>query len=373
VQAVGVIIALVGGAVAYQVYTLDRGAFFRAYLVVFLFYVGLSAGSLGILGLQYVTGGRWGVVIRRALEAGACTLPLMAALFAPIVLGLGDLYSWTNPEIVAHDVVLARKVGYLNERFFSIRAVAYFVVWIVLTILLCRTSRRQDTSPGEAIDRRLQNLGRAVLVLYSLTMTFAAVDWAMSIDSHWFSHIYGVRVIGGQILAAFAFAVIVSVAFSRREPLRALVSPARLHDLGNLMLAFVMLWAYFELSQFLIIWSGNLPEEVTFYAARSAGGWQFFSVVLVVLQFVVPFVVLLSRPAKRNPGTLVAVATLILAVRCADVYWQIVPTLQAGIALHWVFAVLLAAMGGLWVSVFVWRLGARPLLPVSDSSLLRGD
>jgi hypothetical protein len=211
-------------------------------------------------------------------------------------------------------------------------------------------------------------------VLYALTMTFAAVDWAMSVDPHWFSHIYGVRMIGGQILTAFAFAVVVIVSLERRGPLGTIIGPARFHDLGNLMLAFVMLWGYFEFSQFLIIWSGNLPEETPYYLRRLGGGWRVFSLALVVFHFAVPFLVLLSRPIKRAPGRLAAVAMLLLVARAADVYWQLMPSFQAdSLAPHWVTGALLAGMGGIWLVIYVWRLGAYPLLPVSDTSLLEKD
>jgi hypothetical protein len=372
-QILGLVLGLGGLAVSYMGYQADRVAFLHAYLVVFLFYLGFALGPLGILGLNYVTGGRWGVVLRRPLEAAASTLPIMVLLFVPIVFGMHDLYEWTHTDEVAKDVVLSAKAGYLNEHFFFIRAAVYFVVWALLAFGLIRLSHRQDQAPGEGAERRLQFMGRITLVLYALTMTFAAVDWAMSVDPHWYSTIYGVKIIGGQILTAFAFTVAVSVSISRDEKLSKIIVPARLHDLGNLMLAFVMLWAYFELSQFLIIWSGNLPEETPFYLTRSSGAWKIYTGLLVLFQFVVPFVALLSRPVKRNPGTLAAVALLVLVMRCADLYWMITPTFQTTIVPPLVFPALIAGIGGIWLVIYVWRLSAYPLLPVSDTSLLEEE
>jgi hypothetical protein len=372
-QILGLVVGLGGLAVSFLGYQADRVAFLHAYLIVFLFYLGFALGPLGILGLNYVTGGRWGVVLRRPLEAAASTLPIMALLFLPIVFGMHDLYAWTHTDEVAKDAILTAKAGYLNEQFFLARAVFYFAVWILVAYGLIRFSHNQDREPGETADRRLQFMGRITLVLYALTMTFAAVDWAMSTDPHWFSHIYGVRIIGGQILTAFAFTVAVAVSISRDEKLTKLIRPDRFHDLGNLMLAFVMLWAYFELSQFLIIWSGNLPEETPFYITRSSGAWKIYTALLVLFQFVVPFVVLLSRPVKRNPGTLAAVALLVLVMRCADLYWMIIPTFQSTVVPPWVFPALIAGIGGIWLAVYVWRLAAYPLLPVSDSSLLEEE
>jgi hypothetical protein len=374
VQVIAVVAGLAGVAGSVLGYWLSPVAFFRSYLIVFLFWLGFALGPIGILGLQYVTGGRWGVVIRRPLEAAAATLPLMAVLFVPLALGLHEIYEWTNQDIVAHDIVLQRKAGYLNERFFMVRAVVYFGVWITLSNLLCNLSLRQDVEPGAEIERKLQLVGRATLVAYGLTMTFAAVDWAMSVDAHWFSHIYGLRIIGGQILTAFAFVVAIAVILERRGPLGTFIAPNRFHDLGNLMLAFVMLWAYFELSQFLIIWSADLPEETSFYIRRLSAGWGIYGSLLVVFHFAVPFVVLLSRPVKRSPGRLAAVALFLLLMRAADVYWQIAPSFRdASLLPHWVLVALLVGMGGIWLAAYVRQLAAHPLLPVTDTTLLEAD
>jgi hypothetical protein len=284
------------------------------------------------------------------------------------------LYVWTDPAVVAADEALQHKALYLNVPFFIARAAVYFIVWIAAGYMLCSLSHRQDTEPSEAMDRKLQYLGRGTLVLYALTMTFAAVDWAMSIEPHWFSHIYGVRMIGGQILTAFAFSIVILVLLQREEPLTTIIAPERFHDLGNLMLAFVMLWAYFELSQFLIIWSADLPEETSFYIRRLASDWRLFGLLLIALHFVVPFLVLLSRPVKRAPMRLGAVALLLLGARAADVYWLIDPSYRdPSIAPAWLAATLLAGLGGIWLATYVWRLAAYPLLPVSDTSLLRED
>jgi hypothetical protein len=352
----------------------NPAAFYHAYLIVFLYLLGFALGPIGILGLQYITGGRWGAAIRRPLEAAASTLPLVALMFVPIVIGMHELYVWTHADVVAKDVVLSAKAGYLNERFFLVRAALYFIVWIAVSWFLCRLSHQQDAEPSEAMDKKLQFMGRGTLVLYALTMTFASVDWAMSIEPHWFSHIYGVRMIGGQILTAFAFAIVITVVLQREEPLTTIIGRERFHDLGNLMLAFVMLWAYFELSQFLIIWSADLPEETSFYIRRLAGEWRIYGLLLVTFHFVVPFLVLLSRPVKHAPMRLGAVALMILVARAADVYWLIDPSYEdPALVPHWLAAALLAGLGGLWLAAYVWRLAAYPLLPVSDTSLLRED
>jgi len=345
--------------------------FFRSYLVAFLFWLGPALGSLGILMLQHITGGRWGVSVRRVLEASTRTLPLMALLFVPIVLGMHDLYEWTHAEVVAHDPILQHKSIYLNAPFFLSRAAVYFVIWVVVALLLSRWSLEQDAGATESVGRRLQFLSRGGLLLYAMTMTFAAIDWAMSLTPHWYSHIYGVIIIGGQILTAMAFAIAVTASLVEIEPVSEYVTADRFHDLGKLLLAFIMLWAYFALSQYLIIWSGDLPEETPWYAARLEGGWQVIGIALILFHFVLPFVVLLSRNVKRNPRALAVVTLVFLFIRFLDLYWLVVPAFHPGVlVVHWLDVLTTVAIGGLWIAAFVWQLEARPLLPVGDPDFL---
>jgi hypothetical protein len=347
----------------------SREQFFRAYLVAYLFWLGIALGSLAILMLQYLTGGAWGAVARRVLESATRTLPLLAVLFLPLLFGLPDLYEWARPEALAHDALLRHKRLYLNVPFFVARAAFYFAVWIALARALARYSLAQDRAADPEVARRLEMLSRGGLLLYGLTMTFAAVDWAMSIEPHWFSTIYGVIFMGGQGLSTFAFVIPVLALAADRPPLSRVVSPAQFHDLGKLMLAFVMLWAYFALSQFLIIWSANLPEEIPWYLRRRAGGWQWVGLGLIVFHFVAPFVVLLSRDVKRKPRVLAVVATALIAARFVDLYWLVRPGLEPRLAPSWLDPVTAIAIGGLWLWLFLGALAAQPLLPRNDPSL----
>ena len=292
-------------------------------------------------------------------------------LLWPLLFGLGHLYEWANAEHVAHDALLQAKAPYLNVPFFVIRVVLYFAVWLVVAYYLVRWSREQDATGDPDMVRRLQFLGRGALLLYSLTMTFAAVDWAMSLEPHWYSTIYGILIIGGQVLSAFAFVTAVLVLLADRAPLNAYVTPDQFHDLGKLMLAFVMLYAYFAFSQFLIIWSGNLPEDTPWYLNRSSGGWQYVAVLVLVLQFVVPFVVLLSRDIKRRPNRLAVVALIVLGARLLDLFWLVKPAFSPGqFSVHWMDIAAVFGIGGLWLSFFVWQLRDQPLLPLRDPQLL---
>jgi hypothetical protein len=348
----------------------DSDQFFRSYLVAYLFFAGIALGSLGLVSLNHVTGGRWGVVIRRVCESAMGTLPLLLLLFLPLLLGLTNLYEWARPAAVAHDAMLQHKQAYLSVPFFIVRVGIYFAIWLVITNYLVRWSREQDDTGDPAVVHRLQFLGRGSLLLYSLTMTFAAVDWAMSLEPHWFSTIYGILIIGGQVLSAFAFAIPVLMLLTDRPPFNELVTAEQFHDLGKLMLAFVMLYAYFAFSQFLIIWSGNLPEETPWYLARLNGGWQYLAIALVLFQFALPFMVLLSRNLKRNARRLAGVALIVLVSRLLDLFWLLTPGFSPErFSIHWMDAAAVLGVGGLWLSFFLWRLRGQPLLPLRDPAL----
>jgi hypothetical protein len=366
--------ALLTGAVALALALLaalfSPAQFFRSYLTAYLFWAGIALGSLAILMLQHVTGGTWGAAIRRVLESATRTLPLLLVLFVPLLFGLTHLYEWADAAHVADDPLLQHKSLYLNVPFFLGRAVFYFATWLVLMRLLNRWSVEQDTAATPAVERRLEYLSRGGLLLYSLTMTFASIDWVMSLEPHWYSTIYGILFIGGQVLSAFAFVIPVMVLIADRPPFSEVVSADLFHDLGNLLLAFVMLWAYFAFSQFLIIWSGNLPEEAPWYVARLRGGWQWIGMAEILLHFALPFVVLLSRDLKRRGRLLAVVALGVIAMRFVDLFWLIQPTFSPGaFSLHLLDVLTVVGVGGVWLAVFVRQLANRPVLPLADPQL----
>lgn len=344
--------------------------FFRSYLFAFLFWAGIALGCMAVAMLHHVTGGAWGLAIRRPLESGMRTLPLVAILFLPIALGVGRLYEWAHPDAVAADPILRHKSLYLNVPFFLGRAAVYFGAWLVLSYLLNRWSLEQDATGDRSIARRLQLLSSAGLVLYGLTVTFASIDWAMSLEPHWFSTMYGVLFIAGQGLSAFAFIVVVLVLIAGRSPLAQFVEAKHYHDLGKLMLAFVMFWAYVSFSQYLVIWAGNLPEEIPWYLRRLQGGWGWVGAALVVLHFALPFFLLLPASANRNPRILLGVAGLVLFMRLVDIFWLTRPAFaEEGLHLHWMDLLAPVGVGGLWLGAFLWQLGKRPLLPVNDPEM----
>ncbi len=352
----------------------DRVQFFHSYLAAFVFVAGVALGSLALVMLHHMTGGAWGLMIRRLSEGASRTLPLVALMFVPLALGLRYLYAWADPAGPgAHGElaeVIAAKRLYLNPGFFLLRAAAYFVVWTLVAALLNRWSLAQDRTPPQGDERHFRLLSGPGLVVYGLTVTFAGVDWIMSIDVAWFSTIFGLLLMAGQALSAMAFAIAALALLSHAEPFAGRVRAAHFHDLGKLLFALVLLWAYLTFSQFLIIWSGNLPEEIPWYLDRMREPWQAVSALVVVGHFLLPFLVLLSRDVKRKPRVLAAVAVGILAMRFVDTYWLIVPSFPAETArIHWMDLAALAGLGGVWLAAWCRTLRTRSLLPMNDPYL----
>jgi hypothetical protein len=364
---VGAVLAVVGILLAGE-HGLDR--FYEAYLVAYVYWMGVVLGSLALLMVQHLTGGAWGVVIRRPLEAATRTLPFMAALFVPIVFGMGHLYHWTDADAVAADPVLQAKQAYLNVPFFLVRQVFYFGVWTLLGTLLTRWSIEHDRTGDQALLTKLSHLSGAGLVVYGLTVTFAMVDWTMSVNPHYFSVIWGMLYVCGQGLSAMAFAITVLIMLSHVQPLDRAVRPAHLHDLGKLLFAFLMLWAYLQFSQFLITWSANLKEEVPHYLVRWQGGWRWVSVFLIVLHFALPYALLLSRDIKRDWKRLRLVAMWIVAARVVEYYWHVAPELHPdGLSLSVLDVALPVAIGGVFLALYAVQLRGHPLLPLQDPGL----
>ena len=364
-------LALIVGAVFTVLFAIgffmDREQFFHSYLFAFSFWAGISVGSLALLMLQHLTGGGWGLVIRRVLEAATRTLPLMLILFVPIVLGARRIYSWTNGWVLAEHPVLSEKAKYLNLSFFTLRAAVYFAIWLALAFFLNRWSLMQDKTADRQFTKRMQLLSGPGMVLFVFTVTFASIDWFMSLDPEWSSTIYGFVFVASWALSALAFVIAVMAALAKHEPMNNVVGQSHFHDLGKLLLALVMLWTYFAFSQFLIIWSGNLPEEISWYLSRTRGTWGVIALAVVILHFAFPFLFLLSRSFKRNAGKLVIVAVLILVMRLVDLFWTLAPSFADGqFHLNWMDLIAPIGMGGLWLATFAWALRQRPLIPIND-------
>ena len=340
--------------------------FFQSYLIGWTFCTGISVGSLALLMLQHMTGGGWGLVIRRVLEAATRLLPIMALLFLPVILGSHSIYhEWLDHEEVAQHPAVQFKTGYLNLPFFTVRAVVYFAVWVTLAYLLNKWSLAQDRTADNRYTKQMRVLSGPGMVLLIFTVSFASIDWYMSLEPEWFSTIYGFIYVAAWSLSALAFVIAAMANLSGDEPMRRIVAPLHFHDLGKLLLALVMLWAYFAFSQFLIIWSGNLPEEIVWYGRRIYGGWGALIITIGILHFAAPFLFLLSRDLKRNPRRLVLVAVLIIVMRMVDLLWMLGPAFGHR---RWILVDVIALLGfgGLWLALFTWQLSKRPLIPIND-------
>jgi len=343
--------------------------FFRSYLWCYMFYIGVALGSTALLMLQYLTGGAWGMVIRRPCEAASRTLPVLAILFLPIAAGIPHLYRWSHADRVAHDPVLLHKAVYLNVPFFLIRAAVYFAGWLLIAHFLYKWSGEQDRGDARAANR-LAAISGPGLAFYGFSVTFMAIDWILSLDPDWFSTIFGLLFIAGEGLSALAVLICLLVILNNRAPLAGVLTHRHLHDVGKLLLAFVMVWAYFSFSQFLIIWAGNLPEEIPWYLERLRGGWGYIGLSLVFLHFALPFALLLSRDIKRNFKLLRAVAVLVIVMRFVDLYWLVAPDFRKGnFGVSWMDFLAPIGLGGIWLAAFLWQLERRPLMPVGDAEL----
>lgn len=379
----GILVWIIGAVVSGNA----KDTFFHSYLVAFIFWTSVALGCLGFLMIQYLGGASWGLLIRRQLEAGSHTLWLMLILFLPIaIFGLHSLYDWSHDlstiQNATERALIEHKRPWLNDRGFLIRGVIYFAVWIGLAAYLRRWSKQQDENRDMGAVQRAQNLSGPGFVLYGLAVTFAGVDWVMSLDVEWFSTIFGLLMLIGQGVLALSFLITIGVYLSDREPMSGVYQPKHFHDLGKLLLAAVMVWAYFSFSQLLIIWSGNLPEEIPWYLERFALGtqWRWIGVALILLHFVLPFLLLLSRDLKHNRRRLMAVAWLLIAMRFVDLIWLIAPEFEGGhagqaashglsVASYINYAAAVIGMGGIWLGWFFYQLRQRALVPYNDPQL----
>ncbi len=370
-QKASLIVGVLGVLILIAGYFLGVEDFFPAYLIGWVFWVQVALGALVILMIQNTVGGRWGLVIQRVVEAATMTLPLLAVLFIVVIIGIPHLYEWSHADIVAHDELLQHKAPYLNVPFFIVRGIIYFALWIGIAWLLRKWSVKLDENPDDVATRKkLRNLSAPGILLFGLTVTFASVDWMMSLEPHWYSTIYGMMFGVGALASGFAFSIIVLMGMIKYKPWSGIIQTIDISDLGNWLLAAIMLWAYMAFSQFLIIWSANLPEETTWYIARTTGGWQWVAIINVFLHFFLPFFLLLSRGTKKEPGRLKKVAWLVLIMRFVDLLWMIYPAFSPGkLAFPWMSLAALIGVGGLFLAIFFHQVAKVSVPPLYDSRL----
>jgi hypothetical protein len=371
-------IGLVGVAASVAGAFLVPEDFYSAYLTVYMLALSLSLGCMAILMLYHLVGGGWGTVARRTLEAGMMTLPLMAVLFIPILLNLRWLYDWARPARLAEPGnAKLREIAhsYLNFNDVMVRYALYFVLWLLMAFLLNRWSTAQDSESSKGQGTlRFRAISGFGLVIYSLSFSFGVIDWVMSLQARWISTIYGLIFIAGSALSTFCFVVLIESILGKAKPMSGYLKSTEIHDHGKFMLAFVMVWAYFNFSQWLIMWSGNLPEEITWFLRRINGSWGYVALAVVIFHFAVPFALLLSQRLKKQTTTLVRIASLLLIMRAVDIFWHVEPAQSLhhdSFHLSWTLFAALAGVGGLWMAYFFRNLRARPLLAVYAPQTLR--
>jgi hypothetical protein len=366
---VGVVFAIVAILLALK----SPDQFYRAYLLGFMAWLGVALGSMAILMIRHLTGGGWGMVIRRILGAAMRTVPLLALLFIPVILGIKRLYIWAQPLENVADKHLREHLEditktYLTTNGFIVRAIIYFAIWNLLSFLLSHWSKQTDAAGAPDNTQKFKAVAGPGLILYGFTISFAAIDWVMSLDPSWISTIFGLVILIGEVLSAMCFAVVVERILFNYKPMSEMLKPDFVHDHGKWMLTFIMVWAYFNYSQWLIIWAGNLPAEITYYMRRLNGGWGYLGLFIVIFHFAVPFGILLSRPFKRNIRKLVWLAVWLMLMRYLDLFWIIEPNFSKTFNVTLADVVVPIAIGGFWLAYFFRNLGALPLLPAYDPS-----
>jgi len=354
--------------------------FFFSYLTSAMFWLALSLGGLFFVLVQHAARAGWSIVVRRIAENMALTLPVMGlVVVAGVLLGAHDLFHWTHAEAVAHDPMLSWKEPYLNEGSFTVRAIVYLVAWSALALFYWRTSTSQDDATGKEIEAKSHKMRWAAplgILIFALSLTFSAFDWLMSLDPHWFSTIFGAYYFAGAVVSTHAFIALLVILLHRSGYLRGVVTKEHFHDLGKMMFAFTVFWAYMGFSQYMLIWYATIPEETEWYSYRGAGDYLTLSIVLVFARFAFPFLGLMSRHIKRNPKTLAFWAVWILVAEFIDMFWVVDPigphnannhhpTIEFGL----VDILCFVGIGGLWLAVMTWGLAKKAMVPMKDPRL----
>ena len=368
VQSAALIIGVVGAAGLAAGFVMDQEQFFRSYLVGWVYWLVIAIGCLGWSMIQHLTGGTWALVLRRSFEAATKTLPLLLVLAVPFFFGMGHIFPWARPEAV-DDALIQTKVAYLNVGFFWARVAICFGIWMALSYALSSNSKKQDETGDPKTTVRMRMISGPGVVLVVITGSVASWDWLMSTDPHWFSSLYGFWFVSSTALAALCFGTVCAWWLHSRAPMQGVFKTKHFHDYGKLTLALTMFWAYMTLSQFLITYSGNIPEFTVWYIHRNTHGWKIFTVLLVIFHFFVPFLILLSAKIKKQPGRLVLIALFMLFMRWMDLYWQAAPNFHEEITFHALDVAALAGVGGLWVWFFINQLKKSTLLPINDPYL----
>lgn len=351
--------------------------FFQSYLFAFLYWSGFGIGGLAVLLLNNVVGGKWGATARRFLVAQMRTLPLIGVFFIVLLFGMKYLYPWTHSDLVAANEFLHHKTPYLNVPFFIIRSVIYFAIWLLVGMRINKWYDLQDQTGDFGLREKLRAFSAPCLLAIVLTATFAYIDWLLSADAQYYSTVYGGMILIGDVVQTLALTNLTLILASKGDRFGGRINSRILHDLGNLMFAFTIFWAYLSASQLIITWPGNLPQEISWYLDRTNGFWKVLAVVIGLSMFLIPFLALLSQNRKRDPRRLMKVAIWLLCARVIDLFWVVLPTFRNhsagallgtsnGFQLYWTDFAAFFGLGGIWVFMFIKQLRRSPLLPLRD-------
>ncbi|MBX7152647.1 hypothetical protein K1X84_13480 [bacterium] len=363
------IVGGIGLAASAAGYFIDPKQFYFSYLTAFVFWASIGIGGLFFTLLHHLVGATWSIVLRRIAETTATSLPVMLILFIPVVLGMHDLYHWTHTEVVAGDAILQRKSGYLNIPFFLIRTVAYFTVWTVFGWMLYKMSLKQDNG-DQSGNERMRTLSAPGMILFALSTTYAAYDWLMSLDPHWYSTIFGVYYFAGGLLGVLSFFAVFALYLRKKSVLAETITVEHYHDLGKLLFGFTIFWAYIGFSQFFLIWYANIPEETVYYLHRWEGSWKYVSLLLIFGHLMLPFLALIARAPKRNLNVLKVIGFWLLFMHWVDIHWMVLPTLHHhGVSLSWMDLTAMMGVGGIFLWFFWQRFSANALVPKGDPRL----
>ncbi len=348
----------------------DLKQFYFSWLVAFLYFLSIALGALFFVLIHYISKAGWSTAVRRIAENAMATLPAFAVLVLPIALGMSELFIWTDADLVAKDPALHSKAPYLDTRFFLVRLVIYVVMWFAMSVYFGRASRRQDATGDHDITRRLQMAAAPSLFVFALSITFASIDWIMSLDPHWYSTIFGLYFFAGAVVAAHAFIAIVTVGLHRSGLVTGVFTTDHFHDLGKLLHGFTIFWTYIGFSQFFLIWYANIPEETIWFRHRLTGSWKTVTIALAIGHFVIPFFAIMARSVKRNPALLRLGAIWMLAMHYLDLHWLVMPNIhEHGFAPTALDLTTWLAVGGAFLAVFGFNLTRAALIPIRDPRL----
>ena len=364
------IVAAIGIVTSVVAYFVNSPQFYHSYLTAYMFWFTIVLGGLFFTMLHHISGAVWSTVLRRLSETIMITIPIMAILFLPVILGMHDLYHWSHLDAVAEDELLQKKEAYLNAVFFTIRAIVYFSIWFLLAWNLYKTSLKQDKGHDEKYSKKMTKISAPGMVIFALTITFASFDWLMSLDPHWYSTIYGLYVYAGSFLSFMAFLIIIGLALRKKGLLTDIITIEHYHDIGKFLFGFTIFWGYMAFSQYFLIWYANIPEETIWYIHRWEGNWSILTMVLVFGHFVLPFMVLMLRSVKRNFTTLKIIAYWILLMHFIDIYWLVFPTFSKhGFVFSWIDIATFLAVGGIFLWYFWYKYFGAAMVTINDPKL----